>query len=84
MAGMTAGTACDWEDPYLWAGGTSLPIHSLLGAFKLAVQTLNNNISFPRLKRFKEIKKGFLTKKSFVQQRKKNHLPLSSAFEIKM
>lgn len=50
MAGMTAGTACDWEDPYLWAGGTALPIHSLLGAFKLAVQTLNNNISFPRLK----------------------------------
>lgn len=59
MAGMTAGTACDWEDPYLWAGGTSLPIHWLLGAFKLAAQTLNNNISFPRLKRFKEIKKAF-------------------------
>lgn len=59
MAGMTAGTACDWEDPYLWAGGTSLPIHLLLGAFKLAVQTLNNNISFPRRKRCKEIKKAF-------------------------
>lgn len=57
MAGMTAGTACDWEDPYLWTGGTSLPIHSLLGAFKLAVQTLNNNISFPRPKRCKEIKR---------------------------
>lgn len=59
MARMTAGTACDWEDPYLWAGGTSLPIHSLLGAFKLAVQTLNNNRSFPRLKWCKEIKKAF-------------------------
>lgn len=58
MAGMTAGTACDWEDPYLRTGGTSLPIHSLLGAFKLAVQTLNNNISFPGLKWCKEIKKG--------------------------
>lgn len=81
MAGMTAG---DWENPYLWAGGTSLWILSLLGAFKLAVQALNNNISFPRLKWCKEIKKGFLTKKSFVQQRKKHHLPLSSAFEIKM
>lgn len=55
MAEMTAGTACDWADPYLWAGGTSLPIHSLLGALRLAVQTLNNNISFPRLKSFKEI-----------------------------
>lgn len=57
MAEMTAGTACDWADPYLWAGGTSLPIHSLLGALRLAVQTLNNNISFPRLKWFKETKK---------------------------
>lgn len=83
MAGMTAGTACDWEDPYLWAGGTSLPIHSLLGAFKLAVQTLNNNISFPRLKRFKEIKR-LSNQEIFCTTEKKNHLLLSSAFEIKM
>lgn len=59
MAGMTAGTVCDWEDPYLWTGGTSLPMHSLLGAFKLAVQTLNNHISFPRQKWCKEIKMSF-------------------------
>lgn len=65
MAEMTAGTACDWADPYLWAGGTSLPIHSLLGALRLAVQTLNNNISFPRLKWFKEIKKKDSNQETF-------------------
>lgn len=71
MAGMTAGTACDWEDPYLWAGGTSLPIHPLLGAFKLAVQTLNNNISFPRRKWCKEIKKAFEPRNLLCNREKK-------------
>lgn len=72
MAEMTAGTACDWADPYLWAGGTSLPIHSLLGALRLAVQTLNNNISFPRLKWFKEIKKDSNQEVFSVTEKKKN------------